>query len=120
MTLPGATVFRMMVGMGRHGTDPQWNGERRRPAAQIRHSISDNLEVELRAGFVRHEVKAKSETRKLIQHSFVGLLDCQCDVVLSPASQQRLVLFRPTPGSGTAEKLDMLGVLGTQEFSTTG
>jgi len=65
-----------------------------------------------------HEVEGKRSTRKLLQHPVVGLLDCECDVVLSPASQQRLVLFRATPGSGTAERMDMLRVLGAQEFAS--
>lgn len=53
-------------------------------------------------------------TRKVLSHPQVGRLDLQCDVVLSPASGQRLVLFRAQPGTGTAERIAILGVLGTQ------
>ncbi|WP_018637613.1 MmyB family transcriptional regulator [Parafrankia elaeagni] len=56
-------------------------------------------------------------TRKVILHPEVGRLDLECDVVISPPSGQRLVLFRPQPGSGTGERLEMLAVLGTQTFS---
>lgn len=41
-----------------------------------------------------------------------------CDTVLIPASGQRLVLFRPQPGTGTAERFDMVRVLGVQTFVT--
>jgi hypothetical protein len=44
----------------------------------------------------------------------VGRLDLQCDVVLSVASGQRLVLLRAQPGTGTAERLDVLRAVGTQ------
>ncbi|BEP13377.1 helix-turn-helix transcriptional regulator [Acidothermaceae bacterium B102] len=64
----------------------------------------------------RQEVAVRRTTRKLLQHPDVGPLDLQCDVVLSPPSGQRLVLFRPQPGTGTAERLEMLRVLGVQDF----
>lgn len=82
---------------------------------------------ELRAGsadFARmwqlNEVATTTRTRKLLQHPQVGLLDCECDVVVSPPSQQRLVLFRGTPGTDTRERIAMLRVLGTQYFETEG
>lgn len=65
-----------------------------------------------------NEVAGPTRTRKLLQHPQVGLLDCECDVVLSPPSQQRLVLFRGTPGTDTAEKFEMLRVVGTQQLSS--
>lgn len=65
----------------------------------------------------RQEVAVHRTTRKVLEHPAVGVLDLQCDVVLSPPSGQRLVLFRPQPGTGTAEQLEMLAVLGTQSFT---
>jgi hypothetical protein len=53
----------------------------------------------------------------VILHPEVGRLDLECDAVVSPPSGQRLVLFRPQPGTGTAERLEMLGVAGTQIFA---
>lgn len=64
-----------------------------------------------------HEVATATKTRKLLQHPTLGLLDCECDVVISPASQQRLVLFRATPGTDTGERLAMLQVIGTQDLT---
>ena len=63
-----------------------------------------------------NEVATVTKTRKLLQHPLIGLLDCECDVVISPPSQQRLVLFRGTPGTDTGERLAMLQVLGTQQL----
>jgi transcriptional regulator with XRE-family HTH domain len=62
-----------------------------------------------------HDVAALSSAPKLIRHPLVGDLDLQCDVVLSPSTGHRLVLFRPRVGSDAA-KIDFLGVLGQQSF----
>ena len=86
-------------------------------------SLVDELRVaspEFAATWERQEVAVRRTTRKLLQHPDVGALDLQCDVVLSPPSGQRLVLFRPQPGTGTAERLEMLRVLGTQSFAPAG
>jgi hypothetical protein len=72
---------------------------------------------EFRDIWAHQEVAVRQSTRKVISHPEVGQLDLQCDIVLSPPSGQRLVLFRPQPGTGTAERIDMLRVLGTQTFA---
>lgn len=79
-------------------------------------ALSDASE-EFRTIWARQEVAVRRATLKVLTHPQVVRLDLQCDVVLSPPSGQRLVLFRPQPGTGTAERLDMLRVLGTQAFS---
>lgn len=63
------------------------------------------------------QVAARRSTRKVVLHPHVGRLELECDVVLSPPSGQRLVLFRPQPGTGTAQRLALLGVLGTQDLA---
>ena len=73
--------------------------------------------AQFRAIWERQEVAVRRTTRKVLTHPEVGRLDLQCDVVVSPPSGQRLVLFRPQPGTGTAERLDMLRVVGTQSFA---
>ncbi|WP_440101101.1 hypothetical protein [Streptosporangium sp. H16] len=42
--------------------------------------------------------------------------DVQCDFVLSSTTGHRLVIFRPQPGSATAENFEFLDVLGRQSF----
>lgn len=71
---------------------------------------------EFRRIWARHEVAVRSTTHKVLTHPEVGRLDLQCDVVLSPPSGQRLVLFRPEPGTHTGERLAVLRVLGVQSF----
>ena len=72
---------------------------------------------EFRRVWALQEVGPKRVTRKVLQHERVGRLDLECDVVVSPPSGQHLVLFRPAPGTDTAERLAMLAVLGTEEFA---
>lgn len=92
-------------------------GERQLDEA-VRSLVADLSEAsaEFRTIWARQEVAVRRSTLKVLSHPQVGRLDLQCDVVLSPPSGQRLVLFRPQPGTGTAERLDMLRVLGSQAF----
>lgn len=91
----------------------------RRPDDRTAETLIDELRANS-SEFARiwqlNDVTASTKTRKLLQHPLVGLLDCECDVVISPPSQQRLVLFRGTPGTDTSERLEMLQVLGTQHL----
>lgn len=92
---------------------------RRGPDAQAQ-SLVDALlaaSAEFRDVWALQEVAVKRITRKVLLHARVGRLDLECDVVVSPPSGQHLVLFRARPGTGTAERLAMLAVLGTQEFA---
>ncbi|MGQ7296160.1 helix-turn-helix transcriptional regulator [Quadrisphaera sp. KR29] len=66
--------------------------------------------------WARQEVALRRSTRKVLLHPRVGRLDLECDVVVSPPSGQRLVLFRPQPGTGTGERLDLLRVVGVQDL----
>jgi transcriptional regulator with XRE-family HTH domain len=52
--------------------------------------------------------------RKRMLHPHAGPLDVQCDFLLSSITGQRLVIFRPQPGSVTAERFEFLNVLGRQ------
>ena len=72
---------------------------------------------EFRRLWARQEVARRRSTRKVLLHPQVGRLDLECDVVISPPSGQRLVLFRPQPGTGTADRLDLLRVVGTQDLT---
>ena len=72
---------------------------------------------EFRRMWERHDVAVPPTTLKVLVHAEVGRLDMACDVVISPPTGQRLVLFRPQPGTGTADRLEMLRVLGVQSFT---
>ena len=108
--LGGEYVADLRATAGRRGTDPIV----RALIAELSRASS-----EFRTIWQRREVAVRRTTRKVLTHPEVGRLDLQCDVVLSPPSGQRLVLFRPEPGTGTAERLAMLRVLGVQSFPDT-
>jgi transcriptional regulator with XRE-family HTH domain len=60
------------------------------------------------------QVAPLHSTRKVLVHRRVGRLDVQCDIVLSATTGHRMVIFRPQPGTTTAEGFDFLRVLGQQ------
>lgn len=95
----------------------------RRAADPVGRELVDALAAaspEFRDLWSRHEVARKRSTRKVLQHARVGRLDCECDVVLSPPSGQRIVLFRARPGTDSAERLELLRVVGAQLLETPG
>lgn len=61
-------------------------------------------------------VEPLRSTRKHLRHPHAGALDVQCDVLFSSGSGHRMVIFRPQPGSSTAEHFEFLDVLGEQTF----
>lgn len=67
--------------------------------------------------WAEQQVVPLTSAPKLIRHPSVGELDLQCDVVLSPATGHRLIIFRPRPGSDAHEQIAFLDVLGDQQFS---
>lgn len=51
--------------------------------------------------------------RKRIRHPDVGLLELDCQALLDEDRTQILALFPPAPGTSTAERLTLLGVIGS-------
>jgi transcriptional regulator with XRE-family HTH domain len=80
--------------------------------------VADLLErsAEFAELWAQQHVAPLTSAPKLIRHPLVGELDLQCDVVLSPATGHRLILFRPRPGSQSHEQLEFLDVLGNQNL----
>ncbi|WP_153538077.1 helix-turn-helix transcriptional regulator [Actinomadura macrotermitis] len=60
----------------------------------------------------RHEVAVRRSHPYRLVHPELGLIEFDCEVLATPAADQRLLVFTPPPG-GT-EALDMLRVLGPQ------
>ena len=106
--LGGEYVADLRAAVARRGPDP---------AARAIVDALTGASEEFRTIWARQEVAVRRTTRKVVDHPEVGRLDLQCDVVLSLASGQRLVLFRPQPGTGTAERIDLLRVVGTQRLA---
>ena len=67
--------------------------------------------------WAEHDVAVRHDDRKRIVHPVVGLLELDCEVLLTPEHSQRLVLHTAPPGSETAERLDLLRVLGLQDVA---
>ncbi|WP_419999230.1 helix-turn-helix transcriptional regulator [Streptomyces boninensis] len=63
-----------------------------------------------------HEVAVRLSAAKRFRHPVVGLLELDCEIMLSPAHDQRLVLQTARPGSEAAERLELLRVIGLQDM----
>lgn len=59
----------------------------------------------------RHEA-----ARKIIDHPTVGSLTLDCDVLTVRGSDPRIMIYTAEPGTGDAERLALLTVLGTQSL----
>ncbi|GAA0599367.1 helix-turn-helix transcriptional regulator [Kutzneria viridogrisea] len=64
-----------------------------------------------------HDVAVRHQDRKRMVHPVVGELWLDCEVLLTPAQDQRLVLHTAPPGSESAEKLALLRVIGLQQLT---
>lgn len=68
--------------------------------------------AEFAALWDRHEVAVRRSHRYRLLHPELGAIEFDCELLATPAADQRLLVFTPPPG-GT-EALDMLRVLGPQ------
>ncbi|MGW2715291.1 helix-turn-helix transcriptional regulator [Streptomyces sp. NPDC001356] len=67
---------------------------------------------EFAALWADHDVAVLHSRRKRILHPEVGVLVMDCQALLEEGRSQILALFVPTPGTDTADRLAVLGVLG--------
>ncbi|MFF1815828.1 helix-turn-helix transcriptional regulator [Kribbella sp. NPDC058245] len=65
----------------------------------------------------RHQVIPAHSRTKHFRHPLVGEFDLYCELINNADQQQTLVVFTAEPGSESAEKLQLLGVLGSQTMS---
>lgn len=56
--------------------------------------------------------------RKTIDHPELGPVELDCDIVTVQGAELRLIIFSAEPGSDSAEKLQLLSVIGTERIST--
>ncbi|WP_428954778.1 helix-turn-helix transcriptional regulator [Streptomyces sp. cg35] len=64
-----------------------------------------------------HEVAVRRASTKRFLHPVVGLLDLDCEVLLSSGHDQQLVVHSARPGTQTYERLALLRVIGLQDLS---
>ncbi len=73
---------------------------------------------EFRREWERHDVAVLREQRKRILHPQVGLLDLDCQRLLSESQSQCLLVYTADPGSDSESRLRLLSVVGTQRLDT--
>jgi transcriptional regulator with XRE-family HTH domain len=71
---------------------------------------------EFRRLWERHEVAVRSADIKEVRHPSVGLIQLRCQVVCPPQSGLRMRVLLPLDGTNAAEKLQLLQVIGAQDF----
>lgn len=54
---------------------------------------------------------------KHFTHPLVGALELECDTLIADNDAQVLLVYTATPGTESADRLRLLGVVGTQQFS---
>lgn len=84
-----------------------------------------DLIVALRRGSERFEAAWQlrlpgrlRSAHKRINHPDLGVLDFDCDTLLVPETDQRLVIYSAAPGSREADALALLRVIGTESMAS--
>ncbi len=70
--------------------------------------------AEFRRIWAQHEVGVRPNERKRFVHPEVGPIELSCQVLIEPSESHSLLVYTAAPGSESAEKLALLGVLGSQ------
>jgi transcriptional regulator with XRE-family HTH domain len=65
----------------------------------------------------RHDVKRRRSDHKTVVHPLVGRIDLDCEVMLSPEHDQRLIIHSARAGTPAQQALELLRVIGTQRMS---
>ncbi len=65
------------------------------------------------------EVAVRRAVRTRVVHPALGVLELDCQRLVSDDGRQRLLFFTAPPGSAAAGQLDLLAVVGRQDLGTT-
>ncbi|MGW7679302.1 helix-turn-helix transcriptional regulator [Kribbella sp. NPDC054772] len=76
------------------------------------------LSPEFAAIWDAHEVVDGHSRTKRFRHPVVGELELYCELIDNRDQQQTLIVFTAEPGSESAERLRLLGVLGSQAMNS--
>ncbi|MEU2549165.1 helix-turn-helix transcriptional regulator [Streptomyces roseolus] len=102
-------VADLRAAYGRRGGDPAST----RLVERLR-AVSEEF-AEL---WAEHEVAVRRHSRMRVEHPLIGAVDLDCQVLLAPAGEQRLVFFTPPPGTDSADRLALLAAVGTGQFAS--
>ncbi|AKH85582.1 XRE family transcriptional regulator [Streptomyces sp. CNQ-509] len=104
----------------------------RRAVADLRATVARRPDDTRVAGLVRrlrarsaefaalweaHDVAVRRREAKRFVHPVVGLLELDCEVLLNPEHDQRLVVYTARPGSESHQRLELLRVVGLQRLT---
>lgn len=91
----------------------------RGPDSRAAHLSTELLEVseEFRTLWAKREVGVHPPEFKRFLHPTVGLLQLNCQTLLDPEQEHRLLVYTAVPGSESYAKLELLAVVGTQVLS---
>jgi transcriptional regulator with XRE-family HTH domain len=109
-----STHSRMLVSMLR--TVLTVDGPKSYAASLV--SALEKLSPEFNQIWAEHEVVPAHSRTKHFHHPVVGELDLYCEVIDNRDQQQTLVVFTAEPGSASAERLELLGVVGSQAMNS--
>lgn len=104
-------VAMLRLASGRHPDDPRAR------------ALIDRLRVspEFVALWAEHDVAWRpGPERKTFLHPEVGPMELDCETLSADNDVQILLVFTATPGSESAERLRLLGVLGSHTFAHAG
>jgi transcriptional regulator with XRE-family HTH domain len=63
-----------------------------------------------------HEVAGPHHSRMRVRHPVIGPIVLDCEILLTPSEDQRLVIFTAPPGTAGIDHLELLRVVGTEQF----
>lgn len=64
-----------------------------------------------------HEIGVVHSSTKRYRHRVVGELELFCQILAEPEQQQILLVYTATPGTESAERLELLTVVGSQQLT---
>lgn len=97
------------IAMARHPDDPH--------GRELVAALNERS-PEFAALYAEHDVARKASVEpKTILHPQVGRLELECQILIDDSEAQILLVYTATPGTESAEKLALLGVVGGQDFA---
>ncbi|HEY3873046.1 MAG TPA: helix-turn-helix transcriptional regulator [Actinocrinis sp.] len=111
---PGERLTRRAA----HVADLRATHARRPQDRELNSLISDLLEAsaEFAELWEQHDVAVMRGAHKTFMHPQVGPMELECEVLLAADGEQTLILYTARPGTDSAEKLQLLRVLGPERF----
>ncbi|WP_018349624.1 helix-turn-helix transcriptional regulator [Longispora albida] len=98
----------------------RWAVTRRGPGDQRATELVAKLtraSAEFRELWDLHEVESRKSSVMRVDHPLIGPIVLDCEALLTPTEDQQLLIFTPPPGTNCLEHLDLLRVVGTEQFA---